>query len=366
MTYKLRDIVEAVERFAPVALQESYDNAGLYCGDYSAEVTQVLTCLDITEQVVDEAISTGCQLVLAHHPVLFRPIKRLTGSSYVERVLLKAIRNNIALYAAHTNLDNVSGGVNFALAETLGLKNIKILQPMEGDLRKLEVFVPLEDTEKVLKALGKAGAGQIGNYKNCSFRSQGVGTFLPKEGSNPHIGQPNVQEEVTENRIEVIFPRHLTARVLSAMYSSHPYEEVAFYLHELANSNQECGAGAIGVLETEVTASEFCHFLKERLGLITFKHTLWSKGIKRVAVCGGSGSFLLKQAIASSADVFISSDFKYHEFFDAEGKIMVADIGHYESEKHTKDLLKEVLSSSFPHLRVHSSEANTNPVHYYF
>lgn len=366
MTYKLHDIVGAVERFAPTALQESYDNAGLYCGDLSSEIGQVLTCLDITEQVVDEALTKGCQLVLAHHPVLFRPIKRLTGSSYVERILLKAIRNNIALYAAHTNLDNVSGGVNFALAEKLGLRNNKVLQPMEGSLRKLEVFVPLEDTEKVLEALGKAGAGQIGNYKNCSFRSQGIGTFLPKEGANPHVGQANVQEEVTENRIEVLFPKHLTSQVISAMYSSHPYEEVAFYLHELVNSNQDSGVGVIGELEKEITTVEFCHYLKERLGLVTFKHTGWAKGIKRVAVCGGSGSFLLKQAIASRADVFVSSDFKYHEFFDAEGKIMVADIGHHESEKHTKDLLKEILASSFPDLRVHSCETNTNPVHYYF
>lgn len=365
MSYKLSEILNALERFAPLALQENYDNAGLYCGEPALEINKVLISLDITEQVIDEAIETGCQLVVAHHPVLFKPLRRLTGSSHVEKVLLKAIKHNIALYAAHTNLDNVIGGVNFTLAEKLGLRDVKVLFPMDNSLRKLEVFVPLGHTNQLLKALGEAGAGQIGNYKNCSFRAEGIGTFLPKEQANPHIGQVDKQEEVAENRVEVIFPHYLTSKILSAMYASHPYEEVAFYLHELANSNQESGAGAIGLLEKEMGMAEFCSHLRERLGLITFKHTPWAKAIKKVAVCGGSGSFLLKHAMAKGADAFVSADFKYHEFFDAEGKIMVADIGHYESENHTKELLGNIITSDLPGLSILSSKVNTNPVTYF-
>jgi len=366
MSYKLSEIIAAIERLAPVDRQESYDNAGLYCGEQSSEIHKVITCLDITEQVLDEAIAKGCQLVLAHHPVIFKPIKRLTGRTFAERILLKAVRYNIALYAAHTNLDNVTGGVNFTLAEKLGLVDVKILQPMENALRKLVVFVPLATTEQMLKALGEAGAGQIGNYKDCSFISEGIGTFRPSERANPHIGKAHMKEEVRENRIEVVFPTHLTSKVMSAMYASHPYEEIAFYLQEVANNNQEYGAGAFGVLEQEMEVAAFHRHLKECLGLRAFKYTHWTKTIKKVALCGGSGSFLLKQAIAVGADVFVSSDFKYHEFFDAEEKIMVVDIGHYESESHTKDLLKGILRSSFTDLDLISCETNTNPIQYYF
>ena len=362
---KLSEIIHVLETFAPPALQESYDNVGLYCGDSDSVISKVLVSLDITEEVVDEAIQTGCQLVVAHHPIIFKPLKKLTGSNYVERTLLKAIKNNVALYAAHTNLDNIQGGVNFKLAEKLGLRNVRILQPISNNLQKLTVFVPLENTEALLDALGKAGAGQIGNYKNCSFRVEGTGTFLPNDLANPHIGEANKQEEVKENRVEVIFPKHLENKVMAAMYSSHPYEEVAYYLNDLTNTNQETGAGAIGELDTELSVEEFLKHLKSSLHLKAIRHTTFSGKIKRVAVCGGAGSFLLKKAIASRADAFVSADFKYHEFFDAEGKLMIADVGHYESEFYTKELFFELLTKKIPNIAILFSAINTNPVKYH-
>lgn len=357
--------MHVLETFAPLALQEGYDNAGLYCGEGADDIQKVMVCLDVTEQVIDEAISSGCDLVIAHHPVVFKPIKRLTGAHYTERILLKAIRHRIALYAAHTNLDNVLGGVNYKLAEKLRLNDVRILQPSAESLRKLVVFVPVENTDGVLAALGKAGAGQIGNYKNCSFRTEGKGSFLPNEEAQPFIGQQHVQEEVDENRIEVVFPKHITQQVLRAMRDAHPYEEVAYYLQEVLNANQESGAGAIGVLEREMSTLDFLAHLKQALDLKVIKHTHFERPIRRVAVCGGSGSFLLSKAMAQGADVFVSSDFKYHEFFEADNKIMVADVGHYESEQYTKELIVEILAKQLPELEMVCCKTVTNPVAYF-
>lgn len=362
---KLYDIIEILESFAPLALQESYDNAGLYCGSLSSEIHQILISLDITEEVVEEAIQRDCQLIVAHHPILFKPLKRLVGNNYVEKTFLKAIQNNIALYAAHTNLDNVKDGVNFKIAEKLKLKEVKILQPAEATLAHLTVLVPLESTDSLVEALGKAGAGQIGNYKNCSFKTEGTGTFMPAEQATPRIGQLNKQEEVKENRVEVLLPKSFTQQVVAAMYQAHPYEEVAYFLQDVLNKNQDVGAGAIGLLNKPLSQDEFLAYLKEAMNLRVIKHTTWSKTIRKVAVCGGSGSFLLKKAISVGADAFISSDFKYHEFFDAENKLIVADIGHYESEQYTKELLADILTSKTKDLTLLLSDINTNPVSYF-
>lgn len=362
---KIKDIAAALERLAPLAYQESYDNAGLLVGDPTAEVARVLVSLDVTEAVVQEAISQQCELIVAHHPIIFKGLKKLTGASYVERTVIQAIRGNVAIYAAHTNLDHVVGGVNSRLASIIGLEKVRVLSPRRQTLSKLVSFVPVEDTSRVLNALYEAGAGQIGHYKNCSFRSEGTGTFQPDEQANPHVGTALVQEEVQENRIELIFPSHLQQQVVRALRRAHPYEEVAYYLSTLENVNQEVGTGMIGELPQAMPERDFLLFLKEAMQLDCIRHTEWlGREVKTVAVCGGAGYFLLPDAIRQGADVLVTADFKYHEFFDAERKILIADIGHYESEVHTKNLISAYLSENFANIAVILSSTVTNPVKY--
>lgn len=362
---KIKDVTTYLETIAPLSYQESYDNAGLITGDAGAAVTGVLVTLDCTEPVVQEAIDKKCNLIVAHHPIVFKGLKRLTGSNYVERTIMLAIKNDIAIYAIHTNLDSVSTGVNRKLGERLGLKNLRILAPKTDTLSKLVTFVPQADTEKVLQALYDAGAGQIGNYKNCSFRTAGTGTFLPTEDANPHIGTANRQEFVLEDRIEVLVPTPLKSQILKALQNAHPYEEVAYYLSGLVNDNQEVGSGMVGELENPLPPEEFLLSLKQKLNLKVIRHTaMGNKPVTKVAICGGSGSFLLNQAIRAGAQAFVTADFKYHEFFDADNQIIVADIGHYESEVSTKELLQDVLMKKFPTFAINFSETDTNPISY--
>lgn len=363
---QIQDLTRALEQFAPTTYQESYDNAGLITGNPKAEITGVLVSLDSTEAVLDEAIRLGCNVVVAHHPIVFKGLKQIQGRNYVERVIIKAIKHDIALYAIHTNLDNVAGGVNFKIAQVLGLEKIRILAPKSQTLMKLTTFVPLEHTDAILKALGEAGAGQIGAYKNCSFTTEGVGKFLPTDHATPYIGKAGELESVAENRIEVIFPTHLQASVMRALREAHPYEEVAYYLHTLENQHQELGSGAIGVLPTPMQEGAFLAYLKERMNLSCIRHTAFvGKEVKTVALCGGTGSFLLNNAIRQGADVFVSADFKYHEFFDADNRIMIADIGHYESEISTTVLLRDFLQARFEALPLHITTVNTNPIQYF-
>ena len=362
---KVKDVTEYLETLAARAYQESYDNSGLLTGNPSDEVTGILITLDCTEQVVQEAIDSKCSLIVAHHPIIFKGLKKLTGSNYVERTVIKAIRNNMAIYAIHTNLDNVSAGVNRKICEKAGLTNLRILLPKNDVLSKLVTFVPRENSEKVLAALYESGAGQIGNYTNCSFVTEGTGTFQPNEMAKPHIGQNLRHEYVQEMRAEVIFPTHLQGKVLNALKKAHPYEEVAYYLTPLRNENQEVGSGMVGELSQAQEPLEFLQRLKKAMGLQMVRHTrLLEKPVKKVAVCGGAGSFLLPQAIQSGAQVYISADFKYHEFFDAEDRIIIADIGHYESEVYTKELLIEVLTKKFPTFAINFSRTVTNPISY--
>lgn len=362
---KIKEIIDHLESIAPVAFQEDYDNSGLIIGDEQLESTGVLITLDITEAVLQEAIETGCNLIIAHHPLIFKGIKKLTGSTFVERVILSAVKNDIAIYGIHTNLDNIKSGVNKKIADKIGLSNLLILSPKQNTLLKLETFVPLANSTKVLDALSEAGAGQIGNYKNCSFRVAGTGTFKPDENATPSIGNKNIQEEVEENRIEVILPVHLQSRVLDALHRAHPYEEVAYYLSKIENKNQDIGAGMIGDLKEDVDAQSFLLMLKEKMNLKMLKHTAISgKKIKKVAVCGGSGSFLLGKAKQAKADVYISADFKYHEYFESENNIIIADIGHYESEVFTKDLIYEFLNKKFTNIALNLSKVGTNPISY--
>lgn len=364
-TLKIKDVIGKLENWAPRSLQEDYDNSGLLTGNQQDEVTGVLITLDCTEEILDEAIEKKCNLVVAHHPILFKGLKKLTGQNYVERTIIKAIRSGIAIYAIHTNLDNVLTGVNKKIAEKIGLKKISILQPKKHTLTKLVTFVPKDHAEEVISKLHEAGAGNIGNYKHCSFRLTGEGTFLPTGEAKPFLGSVGELERAEEIRVEVILPTHLEGNVLSALRKSHPYEEVAYYLSRLENDNQEVGAGIIGELEKSVQPESFLKALKTNIQTHCVRHTkLINREVKKVAVCGGSGSFLLQTAIAKGADVLVTADFKYHEFFDADGKIIIADIGHYESEQFTKELIYEFLKEKFPTFAIIFSKIVTNPISY--
>jgi dinuclear metal center YbgI/SA1388 family protein len=335
-------------------------------GEANAEISNVLVSLDVTLEVIEEAISKNCNLIIAHHPVIFKGLKKLNGKNYIEKSVIKAIKNDIAIYAIHTNLDNVTNGVNFKIAEKLNLQNVSILKPKSGTLMKLTVFCPKENTPKLQDAFYAAGAGEIGNYSNCSFKSTGIGSFKPNSVATPVIGQNNKYEEVEENRIEVVFPAYLEGKILDAIRKNHMYEEVAYYLHKIENQNQGVGSGAIGNLPEAMTKSEFLAHLKNSMNLnvIRFADTKAEK-IKKVAVCGGVGSFLLADAKRLGADAFVTADYKYHEFFDAENQIMIADIGHFESEVYTKDLIVEIISKKFTNFASYLSEIDTNPIKYY-
>lgn len=361
---KIKDVTDYLESIAPLSLQESYDNAGLITGNSEALVTGVLVTLDCLEEVVQEAIDQKCNLIVAHHPILFKGLKKLTGSNYVERTIIKAIKADIAIYAIHTNLDNVLTGVNLKICQKIGLEKVEILSPKKDTLSKLVAFVPQANTSKVLAALHQAGAGQIGNYQNCSFRTEGTGTFMPNESANPHIGQALKQEEVKEDRVEVIFPALRNRAVLRALREAHPYEEIAYYVTPLLNDNQEVGSGMVGYLPAPLEPMDFLKGLKDSMGLKIVRHTRPTGRISKVAVCGGSGSFLLPAAIKAGAQAFITADFKYHEFFDADGQTMIADIGHYESEVFTKDLLQDVLMKKFSTFAIIFSRTVTNPISY--
>ncbi|GAB2608348.1 Nif3-like dinuclear metal center hexameric protein [Belliella aquatica] len=365
MVYTISDVVSYLEMLAPPAYQESYDNAQLLTGNPKEKVKGILCSLDATEEVIDEAIEMGCNLVVAHHPIVFKGLKSLTGKNYVERTMIKAIKNDIAIYAIHTNLDHVAHGVNKKICDKIGLENTKILAPKKELLTKLTTFVPHTNLDEVLQAMFAAGAGKIGEYKDCSFITEGTGTFTPSPKANPSIGQKNVSHREPESRIEVMIPSHLERKIIAALKQAHPYEEVAYYLQKLENENQEVGAGMIGELASGVDEKEFLGLLKSKMNLKVIKHTsLLGKQIKKVAVCGGAGIFLLPMAKKLGADIFITSDIKYHEFFDAENQIVICDIGHYESEIYTKDLLLELLSQKFTNIALYLTKVVTNPITY--
>lgn len=363
---KLKVITQFLENEFPLSLQESYDNSGLLIGSPEMEIAGVLVCLDSIEKIVDEAIEKNCNLIIAHHPIIFKGLKKITESSYIERVVSKCIKNDIALYAIHTNLDNHFQGVNREMAKRIGLTNIKILQPIIGNLLKLIVFVPKDKFAKLDEAIFKVGGGKIGNYSECHFRTAGIGTFKGNENSNPQIGKKNIRESVEEFRVEYLVSNYNLKSVLNAMYNAHPYEEVAYEIYPIQNVNQFEGAGMIGELATEQDEITFLSQLKSTFHCGLIRHTqLQGRKIKKVAICGGSGSFLLPTAIRQNADIFITADFKYHEFFDAENKLIIADIGHFESEQFTSNLLAERLKENFTNFAIHLTEHNTNPINYF-
>jgi dinuclear metal center YbgI/SA1388 family protein len=363
---RIADVINHLESIAPSSLQESYDNSGLLVGEKSTEVSGVLISLDCIEASVNEAIEKKCNLIVAHHPIIFSGLKRFNNANYVQRTVQLAIKNDIAIYAIHTNLDNVYGnGVNSKIAEKLGLINTKILSPKSGELLKLVTYCPTKNEEDIKEALFVAGAGHISNYSECSFATAGSGTFRAELGANPVLGEVGKRHTESEVKIEVIIYKSQMDSVLSALNNAHPYEEVAYELYPTLNQDNNIGSGMVGDLQVKMSTVEFLEHLKYSMNIQVIKHTLWDKPIKKVAICGGSGQFLLGNAKSSKADVYVTSDFKYHEFFDAENHIMICDIGHYESEKFTIDLLFDILSKKFTTFAILKTEVNTNPVNYF-
>jgi dinuclear metal center YbgI/SA1388 family protein len=364
---QIKDILREIELFAPLVYQEGYDNCGVQVGDVMLDAQAALLTLDVTEAVIDEAIELGCNLIIAHHPLIFSGLKKIAGRNYVERCIIKAIKNDITIYAAHTNLDNVRNGVNYKIAQKLGLQHCRTLSPVKHKLYKLYTYAPKESVEKVKDALFSAGAGHIGNYSECSFETTGLGNFKPGTDAQPTIGEAGgKREDVEEKKIEVLVPEAFIGAVIASLRQSHPYEEVAYELIKLENVHQEIGAGLVGELPVPLTPAEFLTLVKRVFRANGIRYTSTSESlISRVALCGGSGSFLLPQAIASGAEAFITADFKYHQFFDAEGKLMITDIGHYESEQYTIEIFSEIIKKKFPNFALRFSKINTNPVNYF-
>ena len=363
---KIKELLAVIETFAASELQEEYDNAGLLTGNSAWDCKGVLCSLDVTPDVVKDALEKNCNLIIAHHPIIFRGLKQLTGKSYVEQVIIEAIKNDIAIYAAHTNVDNVVIGVNGKMAEILGLKNITILQPRQRVLRRLITFAPNDKAEAVRKAVFAAGAGHIGKYSECSFNSEGLGTFKAEKGADPYVGEIGKRQNEKETKIEIVYPAYLEVQVVKALIDNHPYEEVAYDIFTMENVHFGIGSGVIGELALEIEESVFLKLVRNSFHCGVIKDTaLRSKPVKKVAVCGGAGSFLIKKAAQAGADFYITSDVKYHEFFDAEGKMVLADIGHYESEQFTIDLLHGLLAQKFPTFAVLKTSVNTNPVRYF-
>lgn len=362
---KISEIVSFMDKLAPLQLQEHYDNSGLIIGDRNRLCTAALLSIDVTEEVVSEAIDKGANLIIAHHPIVFSGLKKITGRNYVERTVIKAIKSDIAIYACHTNLDVMPAGVSKKMCYKLGLSNCRPIDPTKNLLKKIVCYVPVDYAEKVRKAMFDAGAGKIGNYDCCSFNTDGLGSFRANEAATPFVGEKGSVHYEKEVRIESIFPKYQEREIVRQMLKAHPYEEVAYDIYPLTNDMGTIGLGMIGTLETETDELEFLKQIKTCFQAPCLRHTpLLGKKVKTVAVCGGSGSSLLQEAIAAGADVFLSADFKYHQFFDAENQIVIADIGHYESEQFTKEIFYESLSEKFPNFALHFSNVNTNPINY--
>jgi len=362
---KIKEICKYLEEFAPLTLQEPYDNSGLLVGDPDHEVNKALITLDITEEVIQEAIDNNCGLIISHHPIIFNGLKQITVGNHVERVIIAAIQHDIALYAIHTNLDNVAEGVNGMISKKLGLINQRVLQPAKDILKKLVTFAPAKNAESVRQAIFDAGGGHIGNYDYCSFNMEGEGSFRANEDANPHVGEINKIHYEKEARIEVIYPSYKEKAILSAMLKTHPYEEVAYDIYPLDNKFNNVGAGLIGELPVALDDEVFLNRVKEIFQVPCIRHSrLLGKPIKHIALCGGSGSFLLKTARLAGADIFLTGDVKYHQFFETENTMVIADIGHYESEQFTKDLIHQILIKKIPNFALQISEVNTNAVNY--
>ncbi|MDR1258185.1 MAG: Nif3-like dinuclear metal center hexameric protein [Tannerellaceae bacterium] len=360
----IRDILEEIELHAPLPLQESFDNAGIYTGDVNLKATGALLCLDVTEAVIDEAIEKECNLIVAHHPLVFKPLKSLTGKTYIERCMIKACKNNIVIYAAHTNLDNASYGVNYHLGKLIGLHNMNILNPHQNSLVKLVTFVPAAFAEVVREVLFQAGAGHIGKYDLCSFNMEGDGTFRANKGCQPFCGEIGKTHYEKEVRIETILPSFIKDAVISALRLVHPYEEPVFDIYPLNNNWTTVGSGIIGEMSASENVKHFLQRIKRIFHSSCVKYSAFTNDIRKVAICGGSGAFLIPKAIALKADAFITGEARYNDFYDVENKILLTVIGHHESEVCTKDIFYQIISKKFPTFALHFSSVDLNPVKY--
>ena len=362
---KIKEIITILEEMAPLAYAEDFDNVGLLVGNEAENATGILVCHDALESVIDEAITKKCNFIVCFHPIIFSGMKKITGKNYVERAVLKAIKNEIAIYAVHTALDNHKNGVSKIFCDALGLENTKILVPKTHFIQKLVTYTIPENAEQVRNALFEVGVGKIGNYEDCSFNSQGIGTYMGNENSNPEIGERFEFVETQEIKIEVIFEKHLQGKVLQALFKNHVYEEVAYEIYDLQNQHQNIGLGMVGELTNPLSEVDFLSFVKSKMQCGGIRHSsLLGKSIKKVAVLGGSGSFAIKNAIQAGADVFLTADLKYHNFYEAENKLVIADIGHYESERYTKNYIVDYLKEKITNFAIVLSEENTNPVKY--
>jgi len=370
---KIKEVISLLEKWAPLQYQEHYDNSGLQIGNTENNLTGISICLDVSDEVIDDAIKSGVNLIISHHPLIFKGLKKITNQTSTEKHIVKAIKHDISVYSIHTNLDNISGGVNKKICDLLELKHTKILQPLQEKLYKIVVFCPdirLADAsyvpETVREAMFEAGAGKIGNYDSCSFNLDGTGTFRGNENTNPFIGNSGITEYQKEVRVETIVPEHSLKNVVNAMISAHPYEEVAYDIYPLKNKFEITGAGMTGSLPKTIKEFEFLSFLKEKFNLKYLRHSdFLNREIKNIAVCGGSGSFLINDAIQSGADAFVTADLKYHDFFLAEQKILLIDIGHYESEQFTTEIIYDFIKekiSTFASLKI---KQNFNPINYF-
>ena len=361
----VQEVVDTINSFAPLSYQESYDNAGINIGNESMPVKAVLITLDVTEAVVSEAVSIGANLIISHHPVIFKGIKQINNHSYTGRLIQQLIKNDITVYSGHTNVDVTWGGVNMKICEKLGLQNTRVLEPMKENLLKIVVFAPTEHAEQVREGMFKAGAGHIGDYDKCSYYLEGTGSFRGSDETNPFVGEKGSIHYEPETRIETVVPREKLRKVVRSMINAHPYEEVAYDVYPLLNEYQRAGMGMIGELPKSKNKADFLNHVKNTFRCEVLKYTHMEKDeLKKVAVCGGSGSFLLPKAISLGADAIISADFKYHQYFDAEGKIMICDVGHYESEQFTKEIFYDLLTEKFTNFAVHLSKINTNPINF--
>ena len=362
---KIKTILAVLEEMAPLAYAESFDNVGLLVGNENATCSGILVCHDALETVIDEAVAKNCNLVVCFHPILFSGLKKITGKNYVERSIIKAIKNDIAIYAVHTALDNHQNGVNKIFCDALGLKNTKILIPKQDFIQKLVTFTVPENADVLRNALFDAGAGKIGNYENCSFNSTGIGTYKGNENSNPVIGNKFELTRSEELKIEVTYEKHLQRNILKALFENHIYEEVAYEIYNLHNSHQNIGLGMIGELDEEMSELSFLQMVKTKMQVEAIRHSSFlNKKIKKVAVLGGSGSEAISKAIQAGADAFLTADLKYHQFYEAENQILLADVGHFESERYTKNYIVDYLTKKMPNFAIILSEENTNPVKY--
>lgn len=362
----VQDVMNHLEAFSPLAYAEEFDNVGLLVGNRNMPVSGILVTLDTLEAVVDEAIEAKCNLIVSFHPIIFKGLKKLTGSTYVERVVMKAIKHDVAIYSMHTALDNAFHGVNDIICNQLELSNKQILIPQSQTIKKMTTFVPTEEIEQLRNALFQAGAGSIGNYDNCSFNIEGVGTFKGNEDSNPTKGEKGQIQYEKETQISVTYPKHLESQILKALFKTHSYEEVAYEITTLENKNQHIGLGMMGDLKNAMNETDFLNFIKNKMDTAHIRHSgFLNKKIKKVAVLGGSGSFAIEAAKNSGADAFITSDLKYHDFFTAEDTILLADIGHYESEQFTKNILVAYLTKKITNFAIVLSKTITNPVKYF-